>query len=141
MVKTLLFIGALVAGASACCDNVRFDSTGLLAESENRYIIGDYEYVADEAGGYYKCAENGLSLYYYSSRDVSSTHAGWDSWIERETCFFQRWQIGDGPESSPAYAWCYESALCPEDLGPNWEYYAFISGEWIPDPDITVTCQ
>merc|ERR1719325_68623 len=113
MIKLLLFIvGALVAGhgASACCDVVRFDSTGLLAESENKYIIGTY--VLHESGGYYECSENGLSLYYYSDRG--------------------RWQIGDGPESSPAYAWCYESAECPEELGPNWEYYAFISGEWIP---------
>ena len=84
MIKTLLFIGALVAGASACCNTVRFDSTGLLAESENAAIIGTYEYVPDEAGGYYMCIENGLSLYYYSSRDVSSTHAGWDWWIERD---------------------------------------------------------
>ena len=74
MIKTLLFIGALVAGASACCDTVRFDSTGLLAESENANIIGTYENV----GGYYMNAENGLSLYYYSDRDVSSTHAEWD---------------------------------------------------------------
>ena len=72
MIKLLLFIvGALVAGhgANACCDVVRFDSTGLLAESENSNIIGTY--VLDESGGYYDCSENGLSLYYYSDRGVS----------------------------------------------------------------------
>jgi len=127
MIKSLLFIilGALVAGhrASACCDTVRFDSTGGLAESENASIIGTYEYVADVAGGsgYYENQKNGLYLYYLGDRG--------------------RWQIGDGPESGPAYAWCYEEALCPEELGPNWEYYAFNSGDWIPDPDISVTCQ
>ena len=78
MMPSLLFllIGSLVAaaglpGASACCDTVRFDSTGLLAESENAAIIGTYEYVPDEAGGYYECPENGLYLYYYESRGVS----------------------------------------------------------------------
>ena len=70
MIKPLLFIiGALVAGrASACCDTVSFDSTGLLAESENAVIIGTYEYVPD--GSYYN-PQNGLYLYYYPSRGVS----------------------------------------------------------------------
>ena len=76
MMPSLLFllIGALVAGlhgASACCDTVRFDSTGLLAESENAVIIGTYEYVPDADGGYYECTKNGLYLYYYESRGVS----------------------------------------------------------------------
>ena len=44
------------------------------------------------------------------------------------------------PDSSSAYAVCNESALCPEDLGPSCEYYAYNSDEWIPDPDISVTC-
>ena len=39
-----------------------------------------------------------------------------------------------------AYAWCLDDALCPEDLGPYWEYWGFNSGEWIADPDATVTC-
>merc|ERR1712154_271179 len=124
MIRSLSLLLALLlvaSRASACCDTVRFDSTGLLAESENAVIIGTYEYVPDADGGYYECTKNGLYLYYYESRG--------------------RWQIGDGPESSPAYAWCYEAALCPEELGPNWEYYAFNSGEWIADPDISVTCQ
>ena len=57
--------------ASACCDYVRFDSTGLLAESDNAGIIGSYKYVPDEAGGYYRSWGNGLALYYYPSRGVS----------------------------------------------------------------------
>ena len=56
------------ASASACCDAVRFDSTGLLAESENRAIISTYEYVPGE--GYYRSRQNGLALYYYPSREV-----------------------------------------------------------------------
>ena len=56
------------AGAGACCDAVRFDSTGLLAESENRAIISTYEYVPGE--GYYRSRQNGLALYYYPSREV-----------------------------------------------------------------------
>ena len=69
---SLLLALLLVAGrASACCDTVRFDSTGLLAESENKYIIGTYTLAP--GGGYYECTENGLSLYYYSDRGVSTT--------------------------------------------------------------------
>ena len=48
---------------------LRFDSTGLLADSENAPIIGTYEYVPDKIG--YKCEENGLYLSYYPSRGVS----------------------------------------------------------------------
>ena len=71
---SLLLALLLVAGrASACCDTVRFDSTGLLAESENKYIIGTYTLAPE--GGYYECPENGLSLYYYSDRGVSTTSA------------------------------------------------------------------
>ena len=69
---SLLLSLLLAAGrASACCDTVRFDSTGLLAESENKYIIGTYTLAPE--GGYYECPENGLSLYYYSDRGVSTT--------------------------------------------------------------------
>ena len=74
MIRSLsLLLSLLLATgrASACCDTVRFDSTGLLAESENKYIIGTYTLAP--GGGYYECPENGLSLYYYSDRGVSTT--------------------------------------------------------------------
>ena len=39
-----------VNGEVDCCKTVRFDSTGPLAESEYAFMIGTYEYVADDAG-------------------------------------------------------------------------------------------
>ena len=55
----------------ACCGIVRFDSTGLLAESENAAIIGTYQLIPDYNNGVYYCGENGLYLYYLSGRNVS----------------------------------------------------------------------
>ena len=66
-----VFVAGRGASASACCDPVRFDSTGLLAESENAAVISTYEYVPGEEGGYYRSRQNGLALYYYPSRGVS----------------------------------------------------------------------
>ena len=55
--------------------------------------------------------------------------------------FIQDWYIGDAPGSASFYAYCDDDALCPEDLGPFWLYYAFNTGETLQDPDVTVTCQ
>ena len=61
-----------VNGEVDCCKTVRFDSTGPLAESEYAFMIGTYEYVADDAGGnlgvkgIYRCTDCSyeLELYY-----------------------------------------------------------------------------
>ena len=51
--------------------------------------------------------------------------------------FLQDWYIGDAPGSASFYAYCDDDAVCPEDLGPYWYYYAFNSGETLADPDVT----
>ena len=61
-----------VNGEVDCCKTVRFDSTGPLAESMYAFMIGTYEYVADDAGGVtgvrgiYRCTDCSyeLELYY-----------------------------------------------------------------------------
>ena len=61
-----------VNGEVDCCKTVRFDSTGPLAESMYAFMIGTYEYVADDAGGdtgvrgIYRCTDCSyeLELYY-----------------------------------------------------------------------------
>ena len=64
-----------VKGEVDCCKTVRFDSTGPLAESAYAFMIGTYEYVADDEGGVtssmgvrgiYRCTDcpYELQLYY-----------------------------------------------------------------------------
>ena len=53
--------------------------------------------------------------------------------------FFQRWQISNDPDSSKAFAFCYGNVACPEETGPDWQFLD--SSEWIPDPQIEITCQ
>ena len=61
-----------VNGEVDCCKTVRFDSTGPLAESMYAFMIGTYEYVADDEGGdggvrgIYRCTDCSyeLELYY-----------------------------------------------------------------------------
>merc|ERR1712244_18306 len=63
-----------VNGEVDCCKTVRFDSTGPLAESAYAFMIGTYEYVADDAGGnlgvrgIYRCTDCSYGLKLYSWR-------------------------------------------------------------------------
>merc|ERR1719414_2186079 len=121
----------LVDGQTAnCCKTVRLDSTGPLAESATAFIIGNYEYVADDAGGdfgmrgIYRCETNRMELYYKPPGNV-----------------FGSWYIGVGPDSFDNGAFHNGGEICPEDLESGWMFLDINSREWITDPEISVTCQ
>merc|ERR1712165_355682 len=118
-----------VSGEVDCCKTVRFDSTGPLAESMYAFMIGTYEYVADDAGGntgvrgIYRCTDCSYELELYYNPPGNA---------------FGRWHIGFGPETTEYGAVNMGGEICPEDL-TDWE--TVINGEWITEPEIKVTCQ
>merc|ERR1712039_112072 len=117
-----------VNGEVDCCKTVRLDSTG---ESDYAFMIGTYEYVADDAGGstgvrgIYRCTDCSYELELYYNPPGNP---------------FGRWYIGFGPETTEfgAFNMGYGGDLCPEDL-IDWE--TVIDGEWVTEPEIKVTCQ
>merc|ERR1711879_629219 len=121
-----------VNGEVDCCKTVRFDSTGPLAQSAYAFMIGTYEYVADDEGGVtssmgvrgiYRCTDCSYDLKLYYNPPGGA---------------FSRWYIGFGPETKEYGAYNIGDELCPEDL-TDWE--TVINGEWVTEPGIKVTCQ
>ena len=116
---------------------------GLLADSEQAHVIGTYEYVSEGPDGRlnYRQNENWQKyLYYYTGFGINVSTTMFENGLESTWTQFKEWYIGDAPGANAFYAYCEDNALCPEDLGPYWKYYAFNTGETIQDPDVTVTC-
>lgn len=138
--------------AGGCCRHVYLDSDGLLADSEQKHVIGNYYYHSDGPDGranYKQVEESQQYLYYMPTLGVSSQLCFRHSLTACRllhvllfTLFSQRWYVGDVIGVNLCYASNLGTAVCPEDLGPDWEYWGFdTTGDWVADPLAYVECR
>jgi len=107
-----------------CCKNIRFDSTGSLADSGQNHIIGNYAFLAQGPNDRWNYKQN--------------------DGYERKLWFnpsIGAWFIGDDLGTNTGYALAYGEAQCPEDLPRTWQWYDYQeTGDWVSDDKAKYEC-